>query len=59
MDKVKQLCYRDIRTYLENGITLKKDEITQDGADDKLEETLFFYPLVGIINAVVRTIYQM
>lgn len=59
MDKVKELCYRDIRTYLENGISIKKEEIIQDGADDNLEETLFFYPLVGIINAIVRNIYQM
>ena len=57
--KVKELCYRDIKTYLENGISIKKEEIIQDGADDNLEETLFFYPLVGIINAVVRNIYQM
>ena len=59
MTKVKDLCYRDIRTYLDNGLAIKKNEIAQDGADDNLEETLFFYPLVGIINAVVRNIYQM
>ena len=59
MDKVKELCYRDIRTYLENGISIKNEEIIRDGADDNLEETLFFYPIVGIINAVVRNIYQM
>ena len=59
MDKVKDLCYRDIRTYLDNGLSIKKSEISQDGADDNLEETLFFYPLIGIINAVVRNIYQM
>lgn len=59
MNKVKDLCYRDIKTYLENGLSIKKNSIIQDGADDNLEETLFFYPLVGIINAVVRNIYQM
>lgn len=59
MDKVKELCYRDVRTYLENGLSIKKNEIVQDGADESLEETLFFYPLVGVINAVVRNIYQM
>ena len=59
MSKVKDLCYRDIRTYLDNGLAIKKSEISKDGADDNLEETLFFYPLVGIINAVVRNIYQM
>lgn len=59
MDEVKNLCYRDIKTYLDNGISIKKNEIMQDGADDNIEETLFFYPLVGIINAVVRNVYQM
>lgn len=59
MNKVKELCYRDIKTYLENGISVKKNEIIQDGADENIEETLFFYPLIGIINAVVRNVYQM
>ena len=59
MNKVKDLCYRDIKTYLENGLAIKKSKIAQDGADDNLEETLFFYPLVGILNAVVRNVYQM
>lgn len=59
MGNVKELCYRDIRTYLDNGISVKKNEIMQDGADENLEETLFFYPLTGIINAVVRNVYQM
>jgi hypothetical protein len=59
MEEVKKLCYRDIKTYLDNGISIKKDEIIQDGADDNIEETLFFYPLIGIINAVVRNVYKM
>ena len=44
---------------IDSGLAIKKSEIAQDGADENLEETLFFYPLVGIINAVVRNIYQM
>ena len=59
MSNVKELCYRDIRRYLDIGISVKKNEIMQDGADENLEETLFFYPLTGIINAVVRNVYQM
>ena len=59
MNKIKELCLRDIKTYLDNGISIKKKAIIQDGADNNLEETLFFYPLVGIINAVVRNIYKM
>ena len=56
---VKKLCTRDVKTYLENGISLKKQMLQQDGADNIIEETLFFYPLVGILNAVVREIYNL
>lgn len=56
---VKRLCTRDVKTYLENGISLKKQMLQQDGADNNIEETLFFYPLVGILNAVVREIYNL
>lgn len=59
MDDVRRLCLRDIRTYLENGIALKKESIMQDGAEDQVGETFFFYPLEGILNAVVREIYKM
>ena len=57
MSPIKELCYRDIRTYLENGLAAKKSDLT--GANDDLEETLFFYPIVGIINAIVRNVYKM
>lgn len=59
INNVRNLCKRDIKTYLENGISIKKDAIALDGADEYLEETLFFYPLVGIINAIVRNVYKM
>ena len=59
MEGVKELCYRDLRTYLENGISLKKRDLEMDGADDKIEESLFFYPLVGILNAIIRNVYQL
>lgn len=58
-DEVQKLCYRDVMIYLENGLSNKKSDIKKDGADGKLEETLFFYPLVGILNAVVRNIYLL
>ena len=44
-EKMVELSLSDKNTYKMNGKTV--------------EETLFFYPLVGIINAVVRNIYQM
>lgn len=59
MESVKALCARDVKTYLENGISIKEQMLEQDGADNKIEETLFFYPLIGILNALVREIYKM
>lgn len=59
MDKVKALCLKDIRTYLSNGISIKEKAIAQEGADEIVEETLFFYPIAGMLNAVVRQIYDL
>ena len=59
MEKVKALCQRDILNYLDNGINQKKESIMNDGADDVLEETLFFYPIVGMLNAVNREVYKL
>lgn len=59
MDDVRKLCMLDIKTYLENGIELKKESIRLDGADTVVEETLFFYPLIGVLNALAREIYNL
>ena len=59
LEAVKALCYRDVKTYLENGISIKKQMLDADGADNTIEETMFFYPLIGIINAIVREIYTL
>jgi hypothetical protein len=39
---------RDLTTYLRDGLNLKSKEQIQDNED--IEETFFFYPLVGAIN---------
>lgn len=59
MEKARRLCMRDLKTFLDNGIELKKESIKQDGADNIVEETLFFYPLTGVLNALVREIYNL
>ena len=59
LDAVKALCFRDVKTYLDNGISIKKKMLESDGADNTVEETMFFYPLVGIINAIVREVYSL
>lgn len=55
---VQEYCKKDIKTYLKNGINNKKEEIAQTGGEPKVEETFFFYPLVGILNMVSQEVYK-
>lgn len=55
---VQEWCQRDIKTYLKNGINSKKEEIEKTGADPKIEETLFFYPFVGVLNMIAQKVYE-
>lgn len=56
---VKQICQRDIRNYLKVGIEKKRAMIERDGGNGLVEETLFFYPLIGILNAISREVYGL
>jgi hypothetical protein len=48
-------CYKDIATYLRKGLQQRREE--SDG-EDRLEETLFFYPLKGAIHELSNAIYH-
>lgn len=53
----KKECYRDLLAYLDNGIRLYGGESTDD--EDKgveVEETLFFYPLIGMLHTLADAI---
>ena len=43
-------CQKNLDHYLNEGIRLKVADIKKEGADDTIEETLFFYPINGMIN---------
>jgi hypothetical protein len=43
----KNVCYKRLNIYAENGWKLKKNEVADN---EIIEETLFFYPLVGMLN---------
>lgn len=49
----KEVCQHDLLTYLDKGIALRKDELD---ATNKIEETTFFYPIKGVINALAQAI---
>jgi hypothetical protein len=51
----KEECIRDLVTYTKNGLEKKRKEISDN---DIIEETLFFYPLNGMLNALISAIYK-
>lgn len=55
---VKKCCTKDIKKHLIDGISNKKEEIEKTQVEPKIEETLFFYPLVGILNTMTQEIYK-
>ena len=48
---------KDLRTYIEKGVNLKL-ESKDVGKDDVVEETLFFYPIIGVINDLSEQIFK-
>ena len=43
-------CFNDnLRTYIEKGVTSKLNS-GDVGIEDRIEETLFFYPIIGVMN---------
>lgn len=59
LNKIKEECQKDIKNYLDSGLSNKRQVVQQEGADDNIEESLFFYPLVGILNAISRKVYYL
>lgn len=51
----KEICKKDLMTFLEKGIAQRMEESQQS---DKIEETFFFYPIKGVLNALSSEIYE-
>ena len=51
----RSLMNDDLDTFLEKGIDIMIDE---GDAKDRVEETLFFAPIKGVINAITKNIYE-
>lgn len=56
---VRKICFRDLRLYLDSGLDTKRKELAKEGADEAIDETLFFYPILGMLNALNREIYKL
>jgi hypothetical protein len=52
-DIARDVCFRDLDQYVKNGLKRKLKETKET---DKIEETLFFYPLHGMLNALSNAI---
>ena len=55
LNVAQEECMRDLLTYTKNGLENKKKEVSDN---DIIEETLFFYPLSGMLNALISAIYK-
>ena len=51
----KDVCYRDLLTFANRGLRNRLNEVD---ATDEIEETLFFYPLVGVLNVLAEAICE-
>lgn len=51
----KETASKDLSTFLEKGIAQRREETE---ADDVIEETFFFYPIKGVLQAISSEIYN-
>lgn len=55
LEIAKRECMRDLATFTKNGLEIKRQEVSDN---DVIEETMFFYPLNGMLNALISAIYK-
>ena len=55
LEIAKSECLRDLVTFTKNGLDIKRQEVSDN---DVIEETMFFYPLRGMLNALISAIYK-
>ena len=55
LEIAKTECLRDLATFTKNGLDIKRQEVSDN---DVIEETMFFYPLNGMLNALISAIYK-
>lgn len=58
LDRYKSLLFEDLRQYLMQGIEAKKKTDLANNAKARVEETLFFYPLIGALNNLASKVVE-
>jgi hypothetical protein len=51
----KETCFIDLEDYAKKGLSQKRKEVSDE---DPIEETFFFYPINGMLNALSISIYN-
>jgi len=51
----RKVCSKDLDEFIRTGLSRKKQDVSDD---DTIEETLFFYPLNGVLVALADAIYE-
>lgn len=49
LNLAKAICVDDLETFIKRGITLGQED---SNAKEKISETLFFYPIKGVMNVL-------
>ncbi len=57
LELLDTVCRRDLDEYLSKGLRRKLEEMNND-ADERIQESLFFYPFIGMLNALTTEIYN-
>lgn len=59
--KIPELCKQNLIEFTKQGLQAKLDELSDWGVDPTapIEETMFFYPIVAMLNNLAREISQM
>ncbi|MGL4519808.1 MAG: hypothetical protein ACRCUJ_09075 [Phocaeicola sp.] len=52
LKELKPIMQRDIIKYIQDGINQRVKELEAEGQELKVSETLFFYPIIGVMNAI-------
>ena len=55
LELAKTVCYKDLKAFLDKGI---KERLEEGEGRNRVEETLFFYPMRGVLNVLEKEIFD-
>lgn len=58
-EDVRDICRRNLMEYAKQGLDNRVSELRNWGAEERVEETLFFMPIVGLLNNLARELSKL